>query len=159
MIRNEVEALKETGKPVVVFNVWSCRLWWLLDLNGADKILAQPTALTGSIGIFSVITTFEKGLNDLGVYTDGVGTSPFSGLGITTGLSDGAKTRSNGRENGYRRFISLVGENRDMEVAAVGKIARDSMDRSDTAEGLVDEIGDFDDAIKYHMLNKLQYAG
>ncbi|MFW8159978.1 S49 family peptidase, partial [Klebsiella pneumoniae] len=78
-----------------------------------DKILAQPTTLTGSIGIFSVITTFEKGLNDIGVYTDGVGTSPFSDLGITTGLSDGAKDAFQmGIENGYRRFISLVGENR-----------------------------------------------
>ena len=46
----------------------------------ADKIVAQPTTLTGSIGIFSVITTFEKGLNKIGVYTDGVGTSPFQVL-------------------------------------------------------------------------------
>lgn len=61
----------------------------------ADKIVAQPTTLTGSIGIFSVITTFEKGLNNLGIYTDGVGTTPFSGQGLTTGLTQGAKMRFN----------------------------------------------------------------
>ncbi|MDE1093362.1 S49 family peptidase, partial [Klebsiella pneumoniae] len=71
------------------------------------------------------ITTFEKGLNDIGVYTDGVGTSPFSDLGITTGLSDGAKDAFQmGIENGYRRFISLVGENRSMDIGSVDEIAQ-----------------------------------
>lgn len=61
----------------------------------ADKIVAQPTTLTGSIGIFSVITTFEKGLNNLGIYTDGVGTTPFSGQGMTTGSLKVRKRRFN----------------------------------------------------------------
>jgi protease-4 len=150
VIRNEVEALKEAGKPVVVSmsSLAASGGYWIS--MGADKILAQPTTLTGSIGIFSVITTFEKGLNDIGVYTDGVGTSPFSGLGITTGLSDGAKDAFQmGIENGYRRFISLVGENRGMEVDAVDKIAQGRVWTGQDAiqKGLVDEIGDFDDAI------------
>ncbi|MEZ9516618.1 signal peptide peptidase SppA [Vibrio splendidus] len=150
VIRNEVEALKEAGKPVVVSmsSLAASGGYWIS--MGADKILAQPTTLTGSIGIFSVITTFEKGLNDIGVYTDGVGTSPFSGLGITTGLSDGAKDAFQmGIENGYRRFINLVGENRGMEVDAVDKIAQGRVWTGQDAiqKGLVDEIGDFDDAI------------
>ncbi|ARP37699.1 signal peptide peptidase SppA [Vibrio syngnathi] len=150
VIRNEVEALKEAGKPVVVSmsSLAASGGYWIS--MGADKILAQPTTLTGSIGIFSVITTFEKGLNDIGVYTDGVGTSPFSGLGITTGLSDGAKDAFQmGIENGYRRFISLVGANRGMEVDAVDKIAQGRVWTGQDAiqKGLVDEIGDFDDAI------------
>ncbi|WP_139685382.1 signal peptide peptidase SppA [Vibrio tasmaniensis] len=150
VIRNEVEALKEAGKPVVVSmsSLAASGGYWIS--MGADKILAQPTTLTGSIGIFSVITTFEKGLNDIGIYTDGVGTSPFSGLGITTGLSDGAKDAFQmGIENGYRRFISLVGANRGMEVDAVDKIAQGRVWTGQDAiqKGLVDEIGDFDDAI------------
>ena len=87
--------------------------------------MAQPTTLTGSIGIFSVITTFEKGLNDIGVYTDGVGTSPFSGLGVTTGLTDGAKDAFQmGIEHGYKRFIGLVGSSRGMDVESVDKVAQ-----------------------------------
>ncbi|WP_135384002.1 signal peptide peptidase SppA [Vibrio tasmaniensis] len=150
VIRNEIEAIKQAGKPVVVSmsSLAASGGYWIS--MGADKILAQPTTLTGSIGIFSVITTFEKGLNDIGVYTDGVGTSPFSGLGITTGLSEGAKDAFQmGIENGYRRFISLVGENRGMEVDAVDKIAQGRVWTGQDAieKGLVDEIGDFDDAI------------
>ncbi|UWZ96512.1 signal peptide peptidase SppA [Vibrio splendidus] len=150
VIRNEIEAIKQAGKPVVVSmsSLAASGGYWIS--MGADKILAQPTTLTGSIGIFSVITTFEKGLNDIGVYTDGVGTSPFSGLGITTGLSDGAKDAFQmGIENGYRRFISLVGENRGLEVDAVDKIAQGRVWTGQDAmqKGLVDEIGDFDDAI------------
>ena len=150
VIRNEIEAIKQAGKPVVVSmsSLAASGGYWIS--MGADKILAQPTTLTGSIGIFSVITTFEKGLNDIGVYTDGVGTSPFSGIGITTGLSDGAKDAFQmGIENGYRRFISLVGENRGMEVDAVDKIAQGRVWTGQDAiqKGLVDEIGDFDDAV------------
>ncbi|MFA0112128.1 signal peptide peptidase SppA [Vibrio sp. 10N.261.46.E11] len=150
VIRNEIEAIKQAGKPVVVSmsSLAASGGYWIS--MGADKILAQPTTLTGSIGIFSVITTFEKGLNDIGVYTDGVGTSPFSGLGITTGLSDGAKDAFQmGIENGYRRFISLVGANRGMEVDAVDKIAQGRVwtGQDAIAKGLVDEIGDFDDAV------------
>ena len=150
VIRNEIEAIKQAGKPVVVSmsSLAASGGYWIS--MGADMILAQPTTLTGSIGIFSVITTFEKGLNNIGVYTDGVGTSPFSGLGITTGLSDGAKDAFQmGIEHGYRRFISLVGENRGMEVDAVDKIAQGRVWTGQDAiqKGLVDEIGDFDDAI------------
>ncbi|MFM2608584.1 signal peptide peptidase SppA [Vibrio chagasii] len=150
VIRNEIEAIKQAGKPVVVSmsSLAASGGYWIS--MGADKILAQPTTLTGSIGIFSVITTFEKGLNDIGVYTDGVGTSPFSGLGITTGLTDGAKDAFQmGIEHGYRRFIGLVGENRGMGVDAVDKIAQGRVWTGQDAmqNGLVDEIGDFDDAI------------
>ncbi|CAH6806744.1 signal peptide peptidase SppA [Vibrio chagasii] len=150
VIRNEIEAIKQAGKPVVVSmsSLAASGGYWIS--MGADKILAQPTTLTGSIGIFSVITTFEKGLNDIGVYTDGVGTSPFSGLGITTGLTESAKDAFQmGIEHGYRRFIGLVGENRGMDVDAVDKIAQGRVWTGQDAmqNGLVDEIGDFDDAI------------
>lgn len=150
VIRNEIEAIKQAGKPVVVSmsSLAASGGYWIS--MGSDKILAQPTTLTGSIGIFSVITTFEKGLNDIGVYTDGVGTSPFSGLGVTTGLTQGAKDAFQmGIEHGYRRFIGLVGENRGMDVDAVDKIAQGRVWTGQDAmqNGLVDEIGDFDDAI------------
>ncbi|EKO3852430.1 signal peptide peptidase SppA [Vibrio harveyi] len=151
VIRNEVEALKEAGKPVVVSmsSLAASGGYWIS--MSADKIVAQPTTLTGSIGIFSVITTFEKGFTKLGISTDGVGTSPFSGDGITTGLSEGASQAFQlGIEHGYKRFISLVGSNRDMSVEDVDKVAQGRVWTGQDAMsfGLVDQMGDFDDAVE-----------
>lgn len=151
VIRNEVEALKAAGKPVVVSmsSLAASGGYWIS--MSADQIVAQPTTLTGSIGIFSVITTFEKGLNKLGIYTDGIGTSPFSGVGITTGLNEAAQqVLQMGIENGYQRFISLVGENRNMSLSEVDRIAQGRVWTAQDAQarGLVDKLGDFDDAVK-----------
>ncbi|PAU38577.1 signal peptide peptidase SppA [Vibrio coralliilyticus] len=151
VIRNEIEALKEAGKPVVasMSSLAASGGYWIS--MGADRIVAQPTTLTGSIGIFSVITTFEKGLNKLGVYTDGVGTSPFSGVGITTGLSDGAADAFQmGIEHGYHRFIGLVSESREIPLKDMDSIAQGRVwTGQDAAKfGLVDKMGDFDDAVK-----------
>ncbi|ELQ2511555.1 signal peptide peptidase SppA [Vibrio vulnificus] len=150
VIRNEVQALKDAGKPIVVSmsSLAASGGYWIS--MSADKIIAQPTTLTGSIGIFSVITTFEKGFNKLGIYTDGVGTSPFSGEGISTGLSKGASQAFQmGIEHGYQRFISLVGNNRDLSLDAVDKVAQGRVWTGYDAlqHGLVDQIGDFDDAV------------
>ncbi|HCH6600686.1 TPA: signal peptide peptidase SppA [Vibrio parahaemolyticus] len=151
VIRNEVEALKKAGKPVVVSmsSLAASGGYWIS--MSADKIVAQPTTLTGSIGIFSVITTFEKGFSKLGINTDGVGTSPLSGDGITTGLSEGASQAFQlGIEHGYKRFISLVGSNRDMTVEEVDKVAQGRVWTGQDALsfGLVDQMGDFDDAVE-----------
>lgn len=150
VIRNEIEALKAVGKPVVasMSSLAASGGYWIS--MSADKIVAQPTTLTGSIGIFSVITTFEKGLNKLGIYTDGVGTSPFSGVGITSGLNDNVKDAIQmGIEHGYQRFISLVSENRNLTIEDVDKIAQGHVWTAKDAQqyGLVDTLGDFDDAI------------
>lgn len=150
VIRHEVVALREAGKPVVVSmsSLAASGGYWVS--MSADKILAQPTTLTGSIGVFSVITTFEKGLDNIGVKTDGIGTSPFSGVGVTTGLSAGASEAIQlGVEHAYNRFTGLVAEGRNIDVAKMESIAegrvwtgQDAMDL-----GLVDAMGDFDDAL------------
>nr|WP_158162322.1 signal peptide peptidase SppA [Vibrio mimicus] len=150
VIRNEIEALKAAGKPVVVSmsSLAASGGYWIS--MSADKIVAQPTTLTGSIGIFSVITTFEKGLNNLGIYTDGVGTTPFSGQGVTTGLTQGAKDAIQlGIEHGYQRFISLVAEKRGLTLKAVDELAQGRVWTAQDAQtlGLVDQLGDFDDAV------------
>lgn len=151
VIRNEIEALQEAGKPVVasMSSLAASGGYWIS--MSADRIVAQPTTLTGSIGIFSVITTFEKGLNNLGIYTDGVGTSPFSDVGVTTGLSDGASQAFQmGIEHGYNRFIGLVSQSRDIPLEKVDDVAQGRVwTGQDALEfGLVDKIGDFDDAVK-----------
>ena len=116
----------------------------------ADKILAQPTTITGSIGIFAILTTFEKGLEKMGIYSDGVGTTPFAGVGVTRELPAGiAEIFQIGIENGYQRFIGLVSEYRDMTLEQANSVAQGRVwtGQDALALGLVDELGDFDDAI------------
>ncbi len=151
VIRNEVDALKQAGKPVVISmsSLAASGGYWIS--TSADKIVAQPTTLTGSIGIFSVITTFEKGFSKLGIHTDGVGTSPFSGDGLSTGMSEGASEALQMYiEHGYKRFISLVGLNRGMSTEEVDKVAQGRVWTGQDAMsfGLVDQMGDFDDAVE-----------
>ena len=150
VIRNEIVALKEAGKPVVISmsSLAASGGYWI-SMN-ADQIIAQPTTLTGSIGIFSVIATFEKSLNHMGVYTDGVGTSPFSEMGITTGISDKAADAFQlGIEHGYNRFINLVSQSRNIPLNDMASIAEGRVWTGQDALqlGLVDRMGDFDDAV------------
>ncbi|MGF1683356.1 signal peptide peptidase SppA [Photobacterium minamisatsumaniensis] len=150
VIRNEVDALKQAGKPVVVSmsSLAASGGYWIS--SSADHILAQPTTITGSIGIFAILTTFEKGLEKMGVYSDGVGTTPFSGVGVTRELPDGvAQVFQLGIEHGYQRFIGLVSQNRDMSLEQADKISQGRVWTGQDALklGLVDELGDFDDAI------------
>ena len=150
VIRNEVNALKSVGKPVVVSmsSLAASGGYWIS--MSADRIVAQPTTLTGSIGIFSIITTFEKGFNKLGIYTDGVGTSPLSGVGLTTGLSEGAsQALQMGIDHGYQRFIGLVSQSRQLPIDKMEGIAEGRVWTGEDALkfGLVDKIGDFDDAV------------
>jgi protease IV len=150
VIRNEVAALKDAGKPVVVSmsSLAASGGYWIA--MSATQIIAQPTTLTGSIGIFSVLTTFEKSLNNIGVSTDGVSTTPFAAIGVTTGLTSGTKQALQmSIEHGYKRFITLVSENRGMSVEQVDKVAQGRVWTGADAltAGLVDKLGDFDDAI------------
>ncbi|WP_059120428.1 signal peptide peptidase SppA [Vibrio sp. MEBiC08052] len=150
VIRSEIDALKASGKPVVVSmsSLAASGGYWLS--TSADQIVAQPTTLTGSIGIFSVLTTFEHSLDRIGVSTDGVGTTPFSGQGITTGLSDGTKQALQLTiEHGYQRFISLVAEHRNLSLQDVDQVAQGHVWTGQDALkfGLVDKMGDFDDAV------------
>ncbi|HIF9179406.1 TPA: signal peptide peptidase SppA [Photobacterium damselae] len=150
LIRNEVDALQKAGKPVVVSmsSVAASGGYWIS--SSADKIIANPTTITGSIGIFAVMTTFEKGLNKLGIYNDGVGTTPFTGVGVTRALPQGVgEIFQLGVDHGYQRFIGLVSKYRHMSLAQVDKIAQGRVWTGADAKrlGLVDELGDFDTAI------------
>ncbi|MGF1764896.1 signal peptide peptidase SppA [Aliivibrio kagoshimensis] len=150
VIRAEIDELKAAGKPVVVSmsSLAASGGYWI-SLS-ADKIIAQPTTLTGSIGIFGIITTFEKGLNKLGINSDGIGTTPFAGVGITRGISEGASEAIQlGIEHGYHNFISLVSNHRDMTLEQADAISQGRVWTGQDAlnNGLVDQLGDFDDAI------------
>ncbi|MFQ6370973.1 signal peptide peptidase SppA [Shewanella sp. YIC-542] len=149
-IRQEVLALKAAGKPVVVSmsSLAASGGYWISA--SADYIYANPATLTGSIGIFGMIATFEDSLAALGIHTDGVGTNDWAGLSVTRPLSDGVKAVIQRHiERGYLDFISLVAKERHMTPEQVDNIAQGRVWSGVKAKelGLVDELGDIDAAI------------
>ncbi|MEP1446368.1 MAG: signal peptide peptidase SppA [Paraglaciecola sp.] len=151
IIRQEVENLQAVGKPVVaVMSTYAASGGYWISA-GADKILAAPSTITGSIGIFGMFLTFENTLDYLGVHTDGVGTTEFAGMGITKSLDPKvAAIMQRGIEHGYDQFISLVADKREMSKEQVDEIAQGRVWIGDTALelGLVDELGYLEDGVK-----------
>lgn len=149
-IRQEVLALKTAGKPVVVSmgSYAASGGYWISA--SADYIYATPTTLTGSIGIFGMITTFEDSLASIGVHTDGVATSEWAGVSVTKGLTpEIADVIQRHIERGYRDFISLVATERKMSFDDVDNIAQGRVwsGRKAVTLGLVDELGDLQQAV------------
>ena len=150
LIRTELASAKAAGKPVVVSmgGMAASGGYWIS--TPADYIIASPNTLTGSIGIFGVINTFENSLGSIGVYTDGVSTSPLADISITKGISPQfADMMQITIENGYSTFIGLVAKSRHKTPAQIDKIAQGRVWIGEDAlkNGLVDKLGDFDDAI------------
>lgn len=150
IIRQEVELLKASGKPVVAsMGTYAASGGYWISAP-ADKIYAAPTTITGSIGIYGLMMTFENALSKLGVYTDGVGTTDFAGFSPTRPLSDGvAQIIQMNVNKGYQDFISLVAKSRNMTLEQVDEIAQGRVWSGAKAKelGLVDELGSLDDAI------------
>ena len=149
-IRQEVLALKAANKPVVVSmgSYAASGGYWISA--SADYIYATPTTLTGSIGIFGMITTFEDSLASIGVHTDGVGTSEWAGFSVTKGLSPQIQAVIQRHiERGYYDFISLVAKERDMSLDEVDNIAQGRVwtGRKALELGLVDGLGELQDAV------------
>ncbi|GIU35603.1 signal peptide peptidase SppA [Shewanella schlegeliana] len=149
-IRQEVLALKAANKPVIVSmgSYAASGGYWISA--SADYIYATPTTLTGSIGIFGMVTTFEESLASIGVYTDGVGTSEWAGFSVTKGLTPQIKEIIQRHiERGYLDFISLVAKERDMTLDYVDDIAQGRVwtGREALELGLVDDLGELQDAV------------
>lgn len=145
LIRQEIELLQLSGKPVVAsFGATAASGGYWISAT-ADAIIAEATTVTGSIGIFSYITTFEDTLADYGVHTDGVGTTAITlGMGPFTGINEPmAKILQARVEHGYRQFLQLVARGRDMSVEAVDEVAQGRVWTGETAKelGLVDDLG------------------
>ena len=150
VIREELAAAKAAGKPVVVSmgGMAASGGYWIS--TPADYIVASPSTLTGSIGIFGVINTVENTLDSIGVHTDGVATSPLADMAVTKALPPEVQQMMQlSIENGYKRFITLVAQARKSTPEAIDKIAQGHVWTGEDAKanGLVDSLGDFDDAI------------
>lgn len=150
VIRAELAAAKAAGKPVVVSmgGMAASGGYWIS--TPASYIVANPSTLTGSIGIFGVINTVENSLDSIGVHTDGVATSPLADISITKALpSEVQQMMQLSIENGYKRFITLVADARKTTPEQIDKIAQGHVwtGQDAKANGLVDSLGDFDDAV------------
>lgn len=152
VIRNEVDLLKAAGKPVVasMSTLAASGGYWISA--SADKIIAEPSTITGSIGIYGMLMTYENTLGYLGLNTDGVSTTDIASINVapTMGLAQGFKdVLQMNIERGYARFIGLVAKERNMTLEQVDAIAQGRVWIGSQALelGLVDALGDLQDAI------------
>ncbi|MFV0622896.1 signal peptide peptidase SppA [Sphingomonas sp. ac-8] len=150
-MRQAILQAKEKGLPVVVSmgGLAASGGYWVS--TPGDVVFAEPNTITGSIGIFGLIPTFENTLAKIGVTSDGVQTTPLTGqpdvLGGTNATFDTLVQAT--IENGYRRFVGLVSQSRKMTPERVNEIGQGRVWDGGTARqlGLVDRFGTLSDAV------------
>jgi len=149
-ILREVQALRKAGKPVVVsMSTYAASGGYYISA-AANQIFASPTTLTGSIGVFSVVPTFQRTLEKFGVKVDGIGTTPMAGtLRLDRALDAPVRQilQSSG-DHAYAEFLRRVGEGRKKSVEDVDKIAQGRVWAGVDGQriGLVDHLGGLKDA-------------
>ena len=152
-IRTAIERHKAKGIPIAVSmaNLAASGGYWVS--TPGQRIFAEPGTITGSIGIFAIIPSFERTLAEYGVTTDGVKTTPLSGQPDPIGgLSPAVEQMLQANiEHGYGRFLSLVGKARGKTPAEVDRVAQGRVWDGGTARqlGLVDQFGGLDDALAW----------
>jgi protease-4 len=149
-ILREVQALRKAGKPVVVsMSTYAASGGYYISA-AANQIFASPTTLTGSIGVFSVVPTFERTLEKLGVKVDGIGTTALAGqMRLDRALTPATRQiLQSSVDHAYAEFLRRVGEGRKKSVEEVDKIAQGRVWAGIDARriGLVDNLGGLKDA-------------
>jgi len=150
VIRQEILQLRQAGKPVIssMSTYAASGGYWIAA--STDKIIASPSTITGSIGVFGMFMTYENSLNYLGIHSDGVGSTDIAGLSPARALSPAfGQILQRNVENTYGNFLSLVANARDMTVEEVDTVAQGRVWIGEDALelGLVDELGELDDAV------------
>jgi protease IV len=149
-ILREVQGLRNAGKPVVVsMSTYAASGGYYISA-AANQIFASPTTLTGSIGVFSVIATFEHTLEKIGVNVDGIGTTPLAGQPrIDRPLSPALKQMLQASvDHAYGQFLQRVADGRKKSVEDIDKIAQGRVWAGLDAQriGLIDHLGGLKDA-------------
>ncbi|HZV08318.1 MAG TPA: S49 family peptidase, partial [Novosphingobium sp.] len=150
-IRAAILRAKARGLPVVVSmgDMAASGGYWVA--TPGSRIYARPGTITGSIGIFAVIPSFEKALAAWGVSGDGVRTTPLSGQpDVFTGLTPQMEQLVQAEiEGGYARFVGLVAASRHKSPEAVDAIAQGRVwdGASARGNGLIDAYGGLDEAL------------
>jgi protease-4 len=149
-ILREVQALRKAGKPVVVSMSTYAASGGYYIAAAANQIFASPTTITGSIGVFSYLPTFQRTLEKLGVKVDGLGTTPLAGdMRIDRALGPVTKQLLQASvDHAYQQFLRRVADGRKRSVEDVDKIAQGRVWAGADAQriGLVDHLGGLKDA-------------
>jgi protease-4 len=152
VIRREIVSLKEAGKPVVASMSTLAASGGYYIAMDANRIVASPATLTGSIGIFAMFPTFQRTLEKLGVHSDGVGTTALSGeFRGDRPLGEASRAiLQQSLEYEYRQFIGHVAKARSKTVEQVDAVAQGRVWAGAEAQdlGLVDELGGYQRAIE-----------
>lgn len=152
-IRRAIQRHRDRKIPVAVSfaNVAASGGYWVA--TSSDRIFAEPETITGSIGVFAVIPTFERVAARYGVNADGYRTTPLSGQpDLVAGFSPAMDALlQTSIEGTYSEFIDLVGKARRMPAERVDAIAQGRVWDGGTARqiGLIDEFGDLDAALAW----------
>lgn len=152
-IRAAIARMRNKGLPVVVSmgSLAASGGYWVT--TPAQIVFAEPSTITGSIGVFGVIPTFENALPQIGVHADGFRTTPLSGQpDVVGGLTEQASALIQGQiEQVYARFIGIVAKARHKTPAEVDRIGQGRIWDGGTARqiGLVDRFGGLPDALAY----------
>jgi protease IV len=151
IIRQQLLDARDSGIPVVVSMGAVAASGGYYIAAEADEIWATPGTITGSIGVFAAIPTFEQLLQRLGVSTDGVGTTELAGSlrldrPLNPVLADALRS---GVKFTYQQFLQIVAQGRDLSPQAVDALAQGRVwSAADALEhGLVDALGSLDDAV------------
>ncbi len=150
VIRRELQAVRDRGKPVVISmgDVAASGGYWIA--TSADQIWADPATITGSIGIFGMLPTFPETLARMGIYTDGFGTTEMAGLRLDRELDPKvAQVFQRSTERGYEEFLQRVGAARQMTRDEVDEVAQGRVWSGEQAQdrGLIDHMGGLQDAV------------
>src|SRR5271156_938179 len=149
-ILREVQLLRQAGKPLVVSMSSYAASGGYYISAAANQIFASPTTLTGSIGVFSVVPTFQHSLEKLGIKVDGLGTTALAGdMRQDRALTPAARQiLQSSVDHAYTEFLRRVGDGRKKPVEDVDKIAQGRVWAGVDAQriGLVDHLGGLKDA-------------
>ena len=150
-IRQALLQAKAKKLPVVVSmaNVAASGGYWVS--TPADRIFAEPETITGSIGVFGILPSFDQALAKIGVNADGIATTPLSGQpDVFGGVNDEFNAMAQASvEDIYARFTGLVAKSRKQPVEKIRTIAEGRVWAGGTARqiGLVDQFGGLPDAL------------
>ncbi|MGM0905480.1 MAG: signal peptide peptidase SppA [Pseudomonadota bacterium] len=150
IIRQEILQAKEADIPVIasMSSVAASGGYWIAA--DADKIVAAPTTITGSIGVFGLLMTLEDSFAAIGIHSDTVSTTEISALNPLEEMTDYQKTLiQRSVETTYENFLTIVSNARNMSRDDVHEVAQGRIWTGKQAMefGLVDQLGDYDDSI------------
>ncbi len=150
-MRLAMEAYRAKKIPVVISmgDVAASGGYWVA--TAGDHIMAEPSTITGSIGIFAVLPSFEKALAKYGINADGVTTTPLSGQpDLVGGFNESLDTvLQSSIEHNYGKFLGIVAENRGKTPEEIDAIGQGRVWDGGAARqlGLVDSFGSLDEAL------------